>query len=84
MGTLVKTTFSGLVVLAPSVIATLYWKRATKEGCIASILGGEAIVFSYAFLPLPTFGLLPAIIALLASFILLFVVSMVVRKRDVE
>ncbi len=83
MGTLVKTTFSGLVVLAPSVIATLYWKRATKEGCIASILGGEAIVFSYAFLPLPTFGLLPAIIALLASFILLFVVSMFVQKRDV-
>jgi hypothetical protein len=41
MGTLVSTTFSGLVVLFPSVIATLYWKKATKWGCMASIIGGE-------------------------------------------
>ena len=75
MGTLVKTTFSGLVVLFPATIATLYWKRATKLGCIASIIGGEAIVFLHVFIPFKTFGFLPAIVALLFSFLLLFILS---------
>ncbi len=82
MGTLVKTTFSGLVVLFPATIATLYWKKATKWGCIASIIGGEAIVFLHAFHPFKTFGFLPAIIALLFSFILLFVFSIATYGRS--
>ncbi len=80
MGTLVKTTFSGLVVLAPSIIATLYWKKVTKWGCIASILGGESIVFLSAHVSIPTFGFLPAIIAIIFSTILLIVVSLLGRK----
>ena len=32
MGTLVKTTFSGLAVLCPTTIAVLYWKKVTKYG----------------------------------------------------
>lgn len=71
MGTLVDTTFSGLVVLAPAVIATLYWKQATKWGCIASILGGEAVVFLHYLAPFPTYGFLPAIIALGTAALLL-------------
>ena len=76
MGALVKTTFSGLVVLFPATFATLYWK-ATKWGCIFSIIGGEATVFIYAFYNLPSFGFLPSIIALAISFILLFFVSLI-------
>lgn len=77
MGTLVKTTFSGLVVLFPATFATLYWRKATKWGCIFSIIGGEATVFIYAFYNLPSFGFLPSIIALAVSFILLFFVSLI-------
>jgi len=71
MGTLVDTTFSGLVVLAPAVIATLYWRGATKWGCIASILGGEAVVFLHHLLSFPTYGFLPAVIALGTAALLL-------------
>ena len=81
MGTLVKTTFSGLVVLFPATFATLYWWKATKWGCIFSIIGGEATVFIYAFYNLPSFGFLPAIIALAVSFILLFSVSLIEGKE---
>jgi SSS family solute:Na+ symporter len=81
MGTLVKTTFSGLVVLFPATIATLYWKKATKWGCIASIVGGEAVVFIHALYPFKTFGLLPAIIALLISFFLLFIFSLTTYEK---
>ena len=77
MGTLVKTTFSGLVVLFPATFATLYWKKVTKWGCIASILAGEAMVFLYAFYELPAFGFLPAIIALISSFKILIAISLI-------
>ncbi|MEA2054964.1 MAG: sodium:solute symporter family protein [Candidatus Thermoplasmatota archaeon] len=80
MGTLVSTTFSGLVVLFPSVIATLYWKKATEWGCMASILGGEFIVFFHNSMPFPTFGFLPSMVALAFSFTLMFIFSMLTFK----
>jgi SSS family solute:Na+ symporter len=54
-------TFAGLAVLFPSVIAALYWRRATAAGAITSIVAGESAVVLYHFGLLPTFGLLPAI-----------------------
>jgi len=76
MGTLVDTTFSGLVVLAPAVIATLYWSQATKWGCMASIVGGESMVFFHYLSPFPTYGFLPAMIALGVALVLLISVSL--------
>jgi SSS family solute:Na+ symporter len=75
MGTLVKTTFSGLVVLCPTTLAALYWKKATKYGCISSIVVGEIsiVLFHYNFLP--DFGFLPGILALFIAIIVLVVVS---------
>jgi SSS family solute:Na+ symporter len=75
MGTLVKTTFSGLVVLCPTTIAALYWKRATKYGCIASILVGELSIVMFYYKMLPDFGFLPGILALVISTIVLIVFS---------
>jgi SSS family solute:Na+ symporter len=75
MGTLVKTTFSGLIVLCPTTIATLYWKRATKYGCIASILVGELSIVLFHYKMLPDFGFLPGILALVISTIVLIVFS---------
>jgi len=75
MGTLVKTTFSGLVVLCPTTIAALYWKRATKYGCIASIIIGELSIILFQYRMLPDFGFLPGILALVISTIVLIVFS---------
>jgi SSS family solute:Na+ symporter len=81
MGTLVKTTFSGLAVLCPTTIAALYWKKATKYGCIASILCGEILIFFFQFGFLPTYGFLSAIWGILASIIVLIVVSYLTKNR---
>jgi len=81
MGTLVKTTFSGLAVLCPTTIAALYWKRATKYGCIASILIGETSVFIFQYNLLPTFGLLSAIWAIIIAIIILIVVSYLTKAK---
>lgn len=81
MGTLVKTTFSGLAVLCPTTIAALYWKRATKYGCIASILIGETLVFIFQYQLLPTFGLLSAIWAIIIAIVVLIVVSYLTKAK---
>lgn len=54
-------TFAGLAVLIPTVVASLYWPRATAAGSLVSIVSGELLVVLYHFDLLPTFGLLPAI-----------------------
>jgi SSS family solute:Na+ symporter len=74
MGTLVSTTFSGLAVLCPTTIAALYWKKATKYGCISSIIVGEISIFLFQYNLLPNYGFLSAIWGILiAIFTLVFV-----------
>jgi SSS family solute:Na+ symporter len=81
MGTLVKTTFSGLAVLCPTTIAALYWKRATKYGCIASIIIGETSIFLLQFQVLPTYGFLAAIWAIAISIVVLVIVSYLTKGK---
>lgn len=75
MGTLVSTTFSGLAVLCPTTLAALYWEKATKYGCISSIIAGELSVFLFQFNILPSFGFLSAIWGVLISSLVLVSVS---------
>ena len=75
MVTLVSTTFSGLAVLCPTTIAALYWKRATKYGCIASIIIGEISIFLFQFKLLPSHGFLSAIWGIAIAIVVLIVVS---------
>jgi SSS family solute:Na+ symporter len=76
-------TFAGLAVLFPTVIAVLYWPRATAAGSIASIVVGEALVVLYHFKIPPAFGLLPAIPAVAAATLVLLVAGLR-RPRGVD
>ena len=80
MGTLVKTTFSGLAVLCPTTIAVLYWKKVTKWGCITSIIIGEISVFLFQYNILPSFGFLAAIWAIVITTIVLVAVSLSTKQ----
>jgi SSS family solute:Na+ symporter len=82
MGTLVSTTFSGLAVLCPTTIAALYWKRATKYGCIASIIVGEISIFLFQFKLLSSHGFLSAIWGILIAIIVLVFVSYISQPKD--
>ena len=75
MGTLVKTTFSGLAILCPTTIAALYWKKATKWGCILSIISGLIVIIIFELKLLQTFGFLSSIWAIFVSIIILIIVS---------
>ena len=82
MGTLVSTTFSGLTVLCPTTIAALYWKRATKYGCITSIIVGEISIFLFQFKLVPSHGFLSAIWGILIAIIVLVFVSYISQPKD--
>ena len=74
-------TFTGLAVLFPTIIAALYWKRMTAWGGITSILVGEGLVIANYFKPLPSFGTLPVVSILVASTVILILVSLVPGQR---
>ncbi len=76
--------FTGLAVLFPTVVATLYWKRATATGAIASILVGEGMVAAYHFQAIPKWGTLPVIPAVVTASLVLVIVSLLTRARRPE
>ena len=76
--------FTGLAVLFPTVIATLYWKRATAKGAIASILVGEGLVAAYHFQLVPKFGTLPVVPVVAAASLVLVLVSLLTRASQPE
>jgi SSS family solute:Na+ symporter len=77
--TLTKTTFTGLAVLFPTTVAVLYWKRVTKWGCMASIVGGELVYAGFYFGTLPsdwTLGFLSVVPVIGIAVTLLVTVSL--------
>ena len=72
--TIATETFTGLAVLFPTVIAGLYWRKATAKGAIASIIVGEGFVVAYHSHTLPSLGTLPVIpVVVVTSFVLIAV-----------
>ena len=74
-------TFTGLAVLFPTIIASLYWKRMTAWAGITSILVGESLVLAYYFKLLPTFGTLPVVPIVLVSSAVLILVGLIPGQR---
>ena len=67
---LATQAFTGLAVLFPTTVATLYWRRTTAWGCVVSIVVGECLLagFHYGFLPEDLrFGFLPLVPILTVS-----------------
>jgi SSS family solute:Na+ symporter len=83
--TLTKTTFTGLAVLFPTTIAALYWKRATKWGCIASIVAGELTYVGFYFGYIPksaTFGFLEVVPVILVAVSALVAISLLTKNES--
>jgi SSS family solute:Na+ symporter len=84
MGTLVQTTFPGLAVLFPTVIAILYWSKVQEWGCIMSIIGGEIIVFLLTFEILPGFGILSGVWGVIGATLILFGISYLIQLKKIQ
>lgn len=82
-------SFTGFASLFPIVAAALYWRRSTRQGAIASVLGVGAL-WLYFFLwsgqeadgPLFGTGLMPVAVMLPAAALILVVVSLLTPPPD--
>jgi SSS family solute:Na+ symporter len=71
-----RSSFTGLAVLAPTVLGGLYWRRANVYGATASIISGEALVFLFYFNVLRLPGIQPVVPAVVASSAVFVAVSL--------
>ena len=72
----------GVAVLVPTVIGGLYWKRATKEAALASIIIGEVCMISMTFIfKIAPFGLSGAFWSMMISLAIFFGVSLVTKPQ---
>jgi len=82
--------FSGFSALFPLVFAALYWKRATKQGAVASVLAAVLTWFYYFHLSgyggeyLVGPGVVPAAICFLASSVAMVLVSLLTEPPPSE
>lgn len=60
-------SFSGYVMLVPTMLGALHWRRLTAGGAIASIAVGNAVLLLAMAQPSPPLGLLPVAWGLLAA-----------------
>ncbi|MEW5748800.1 MAG: sodium:solute symporter family protein [Candidatus Thermoplasmatota archaeon] len=82
--TLTKTTFTGLAVLFPTTVAALYWRRANKWGCMASIAAGELLYAGFYFGAVPasySWGFLPVVPVMIVATAALVGVSLATSKK---
>jgi solute:Na+ symporter, SSS family len=70
-----RSSFTGLAVLAPTVIGGLYWRRASWQGAVASIAVGEALVALSYFGVIRLRGIQPVVPAVAAAGVAFVVVS---------
>ena len=73
----------GVAVLVPAVIGGLYWKRATREAAIASIVIGELLMITMTFiLKAAPFGLSGALWSMMISLVIFVGVSLVTKPQE--
>lgn len=66
------------------VLFGVWWKRANKYGCIASMLVGIGYYLLSTIIPALTFGLLPLIPSLILALVAMVVVSLATPAPDFE
>lgn len=76
-------TFTGLAVLFPTTVATLYWQRTSAASCIVSILAGETLLVGFHSGLLPesvTLGFLPLVPILIICTLIIVLGSLMSKK----
>ncbi len=71
-----RSSFTGLAVLAPTVLGGLYWTRANRQGAAASIVAGETLVALFYFDVIRIPGIQPVVPAVAAAAAVFVAVSL--------
>ena len=79
---LAQFSFSGYVMLFPTIVLGLVWRRFTATGAIASIVGGTATLALCQWGGVPLGGWLPVAPAFVVSSLLAVLASLATRPPD--
>lgn len=82
LGNILALANGGVASLAPSVIGGIYWKRATKEGALSSIIIGETVMILTTFVFKSPLGLMPGVWGLIVALIVYIIVSILTKPAD--
>lgn len=78
---LLQISTAGVATLAPTIIAPLYWKKATKQGAISSIIGGLFFVILFQFFIDTPGNTVAGVWGIIAATIIFFVVSLMTKNQ---
>lgn len=79
---LAQLAFSGYVMLFPTILLALTWRRFTAIGAIASIAAGVVALVAMTRGAIPTFGFLPVLPAFAIAFAAAVIASALSRPPD--
>ena len=80
--TILAQAYGGVSQFFPLIIATLFWKKVTKEGAITGLIVGVAVSLFFNFGPIPTpFGIVPMLWGMIANTVFLIVVSLLTQNE---
>jgi SSS family solute:Na+ symporter len=80
---LLLTSYGIIAQLAPSVIAALFWRRATTPGVIAGLLAGACATLVFFFRPeLKPLAIHEGVLGLVAHVLVLVPVSLLTPAQD--
>lgn len=82
LGNILALANGGVASLAPSVIGGIYWKKATKEGALSSIIVGETVMLLTTFVFKSPLGLMPGVWGLVVALVVYIVVSLITKPSD--
>ena len=80
--------FTGYVLLLPVALGALYWRRATKQAALASMIVGTLLLFLLPGGPFPVlpdwllFGFMPVVPCLVATTAALILVSLLTKPQE--
>jgi len=81
--TILAQAYCGVTQFFPVTIATLYWKKATREGALAAIIGGLSAALFFTLGPVKSpFGIVGPFWGMLVNTILLVTVSLMTQTEE--
>lgn len=80
--TILAQAYGGVSQFFPLIVATLFWRKVTKEGAITGVIVGVAVSLFFNFGPIPTpLGIVPMLWGMLANTAFLIVVSLLTQNE---
>ncbi|SKC36774.1 sodium:solute symporter family protein [Maledivibacter halophilus] len=82
LGNILALSNGGVAALAPAMIGGIYWKKATREGALWSIIFGEIAMLLTTFVVPSPLGIMPGLWGLIVSFMVYILICNITKTNE--